>query len=120
VSVVCLVETRKNADKSWSGKRNYSYDIRVSLTVLFSALVINYLTKPTTLLNLYAQLELKFGLLRAITPCYQVYDYTILNEATWAKVDKTSEAAKTVLRYARAKTQGYQVGKHLVGCHATP
>ncbi|QRW00362.1 DEAD/DEAH box helicase [Ceratobasidium sp. AG-Ba] len=49
-----------------------------------------------TLLNLYAQLELKFGLLRAITPCYQVYDYTIRGSDLWKKADKTSKAAKTI------------------------
>ncbi|KAB5594365.1 ATP-dependent DNA helicase recQ [Ceratobasidium theobromae] len=68
-----------------------------------------YDMRPTTLLSLYAQLELKFGLLRAITPCYQVYEYTITSENLWAKVDKTSGAAKAVLRYAQPKSQGFYV-----------
>ncbi|KAG9127162.1 hypothetical protein FRC07_000371 [Ceratobasidium sp. 392] len=65
--------------------------------------------RPTTLLNLYAQLELKFGLIRAITPCYQVYDYTIRGSNLWTNADKTSKAAKTVLQYARPKAQGYTI-----------
>ncbi|KAG8746701.1 hypothetical protein FRC10_004005 [Ceratobasidium sp. 414] len=65
------------------------------------------MVQPTTLLNLYAQLELKFGLIRAITPCYQLYDYTIRESNLWAQADKTSKAAKTVLQYARTKGQGF-------------
>ncbi|KAF8610634.1 ATP-dependent DNA helicase [Ceratobasidium sp. AG-I] len=68
-----------------------------------------------TLLNLYAQLELKFGLLRAITPCYQVYDYTIRGSDLWTKADKTSKAAKTVLQYARPKGQGFQIDVSVAG-----
>ncbi|CCO26221.1 hypothetical protein BN14_00239 [Rhizoctonia solani AG-1 IB] len=66
-----------------------------------------YDIRPNVLLNLYAQLELKFGLLRAITPCYQVYDYTIRDEKSWANVDKKSKEAKTVFQYAQSKSSGY-------------
>ncbi|CAE6462206.1 unnamed protein product [Rhizoctonia solani] len=68
-----------------------------------------YDIRPSVLLNLYAQLELKFGLLRAITPCYQIYDYTIRDEQSWAKLDKKSKEAKTVLQYAKAKSSGYHI-----------
>ncbi|KAL5635970.1 hypothetical protein ACGC1H_004692 [Rhizoctonia solani] len=77
-----------------------------------------YDIRPTVLLNLYAQLELKFGLLRAITPCYQVYDYTIRDEKSWAQLDKKSKEAKTVLQYARPKSSGYQIDVSLAATHS--
>jgi len=45
-----------------------------SLLCLFDKLLI--ISKSTTLGNIYAQLELRFGLLRAITPIYTKYTYS--------------------------------------------
>ncbi|CAE6432650.1 unnamed protein product [Rhizoctonia solani] len=70
------------------------------------------------LLNLYAQLELKFGLLRAITPCYQVYDYAIRDEKSWANVDKKSKEAETVLQYVQSKPSGYHIDVSLAAEHS--
>ncbi|ELU44519.1 ATP-dependent DNA helicase recQ [Rhizoctonia solani AG-1 IA] len=74
--------------------------------------------EPTVLLNLYAQLELKFGLLRAITPCYQIYDYTIRDEKSWAKLDKSSKEAKTVLQYVQPRSSGYHIDVSLAAEHS--
>ncbi|KAH7340439.1 ATP-dependent DNA helicase [Rhizoctonia solani] len=77
-----------------------------------------YDIRPNVLLNLYAQLELKFELIRAITPCYQIYDYTIRGEQSWANVDKKSKEAKAVLQYAQARSSGYRIDVSLAAAHS--
>lgn len=57
--------------------------------------------KPTVLSNVFAQLELRFGLLRATTPKYTSYSYKSLKSFFWDK----SPAATAVQRYSKvAKT----------------
>ncbi|KAJ1310219.1 hypothetical protein OPQ81_006961 [Rhizoctonia solani] len=77
-----------------------------------------YDIRPTVLLNLYAQLELKFGLLRAVTPCYQIYNYTIRDEQSWAKINKKSKEAKAVLQHAQSRSSGYHIDVSLAAEHS--
>lgn len=55
--------------------------------------------RPTTLSLLFAQLELRFGLLRAITPKYNFYTYTT-NEL-FSTIDKTGPIQKAILIASR-------------------
>ena len=50
--------------------------------------------RPTTLSLLFAQLELRFGLLRAITPKYTVYSYEPSQQ--YASIDRSNPVAKAI------------------------
>ncbi|PQE33110.1 hypothetical protein CJF32_00007676 [Rutstroemia sp. NJR-2017a WRK4] len=66
--------------------------------------------RATTLSNIYAQLELTHGLIRATTPMYQKYSYTI-NEAKYmAKLaSDTSPAAKAIELLAKKASKLHHI-----------
>jgi hypothetical protein len=59
-------------------------------------------------LNLcYAQLELDYGYIRAVTPYYSIYDISFRSEAARQKVyDDDTYYAKLVRQYWRGKSSG--------------
>jgi len=63
------------------------------------------------LLNIcFAYLELEFKLLRAITPCYTIYDITLTNESMRKELmNEDSVEAKTIQKHWRPKKHGWQV-----------
>ena len=59
---------------------------------------------------LYAQLELDYGYIRAVTPFYSIYDISSRSDAGWQKVlNDPSPAAVEIRTYWKAKGSGYQV-----------
>lgn len=68
------------------------------------------LTQPTVLNLLYAQLELDYGYIRAVTPCYAVYDIKQRTADGWQAILKdTSTAAQIIREHWRSHGMGYQV-----------
>ncbi|KIY66111.1 ATP-dependent DNA helicase [Cylindrobasidium torrendii FP15055 ss-10] len=66
--------------------------------------------KDTVLRLLYAQLELKHGFFRAVTPFYAIYDLKELSAADWQKVMKDNTKPAQAIRAGwTRKTAGYQV-----------
>jgi hypothetical protein len=67
---------------------------------------------------LFAYLELEYRLIRAVTPCYTVYDITPRNESMQRDLMKQdSEEAKTIQRHWRSKKTGWEVradGKSMI------
>ena len=61
-------------------------------------------------LNLsYAQLELDYNYIRAITPFYSIYDISARTAAGWQRVTSdNSSAAKTIRQYWSARGGNYQ------------
>ena len=68
--------------------------------------------RPTTLSNIYAQLELRFGLLRATTPIYTKYSFT--GSAAYASGLKSdrSAAAAAIMAFAHQAKKLYHLDVH--------
>jgi len=66
----------------------------------------NWDIRSTTLTLLFAQLELRFGLLRAITPKYSTYTYTI--NPSFSSLDKSDSISEAILNTTRkARTRSH-------------
>ncbi|CDO75469.1 hypothetical protein BN946_scf184935.g5 [Trametes cinnabarina] len=67
----------------------------------------DYDIRPNVLNLCYAQLELDYGYIRAITPFYSIYDISAKSASGWAQVlaDNTP-AAKAVRQYWKMKSAG--------------
>jgi len=63
------------------------------------------------LLNIcFAYLELEYKLIRAVTPCYTVYDITLPNESMRKELmNEDSKEAKTIQKHWRSKKNGWEV-----------
>lgn len=66
---------------------------------------------------LYAQLELDYEYIRAVTPFYSIYEVVFRNEDSQQKVmaDNT-QYAKIVRQWWRMKGSGYQASLSLLPC----
>lgn len=66
--------------------------------------------QPNVLNLLYAQLELDFGYIRAVTPCYAVYDITQRSAEGWkAVLEDPAPAAQVVRAQWKSRGSAYQV-----------
>lgn len=85
------------------------YDIKVSTFCVIVTKRLIFL-QPTVLNLLFAQLELDYGYIRAVTPYYSVYEISPSTDAGWRNVlaDK-SPAAMTIRQEWKAKSKGYLV-----------
>ncbi|KAF9229212.1 ATP-dependent DNA helicase [Gyrodon lividus] len=69
-----------------------------------------YDIRPNVLGLCYAQLELDYNYIRAITPFYSVYDLSSRSASGWSKVlADHSDAAKTIKMYWSPRGGGYQI-----------
>ncbi|KIJ21817.1 hypothetical protein PAXINDRAFT_165198 [Paxillus involutus ATCC 200175] len=69
-----------------------------------------YDIRPNVLGLCYAQLELDYNYIRAITPFYSVYDLSSRSADGWGKVlADNSDAAKTIKMYWFPRGGGYQI-----------
>ncbi|KIJ68526.1 hypothetical protein HYDPIDRAFT_24796 [Hydnomerulius pinastri MD-312] len=69
-----------------------------------------YDIRPNVLGLCYAQLELDYGYIRAITPFYSVYDLSARTGEGWNKVlADNSDAAKTIKMYWAPRGSAYQI-----------
>ncbi|RDW71594.1 hypothetical protein BP6252_08157 [Coleophoma cylindrospora] len=65
--------------------------------------------RATTLKNIYAQLELRHGLLREITPIYTKYTYTAGASFSATLAHDTSPAARAIGKYGKRATKWYNI-----------
>ncbi|KAL3422799.1 RecQ family ATP-dependent DNA helicase [Phlyctema vagabunda] len=65
--------------------------------------------RPTTLKNIYAQMELRHDLLRETTPIYTKYQYSVSSRYLSVVASDTSPAAKAVKNYAKKASKYYHI-----------